>query len=277
MGQCQAMVGTVGRCRGPCWGHVGRCRGPCWGHVGRCGGHVWGDTWVIAASRHPLPVPSRAPPFGPSTHASVRAFSLPAGTHLLVAVALHVKGGKGADLADTRVAHGALAHKVDNRLRARRRAQGERDGHEHDAEDFQQQDLDAQLEELGKLRVHLVRVQLAAPGRRVVVRVVDDATDQQLGLEHLRLDCGMPAGRASTTWSRQSPPVVLGASGHARARTWYERAGDGKDGREDPNVPQHAAAGRQLELEQRLLVDERDHREHERERARDKRDEPVSQ
>ena len=111
-------------------------------------------------------------------------------THLNVAVALDVKGGEGTNVTHMWVLDGSVAHKVDDSLRAGRQREEEHERHEQHAEHLDGEDLDAQLEERAELLVHGIRVQPAAPGRGVIVRVLDDAAHQHLRLEYARLVCG---------------------------------------------------------------------------------------
>ena len=166
------------------------------------------------------------------------------GAYLDVPVPLEVEHGERANVAQSVHVERELPEKVDDRGRTGRQRVPEHERGEDDREELLRERDDLHREQLAELLVHLLRVQLALPLVRHVVRVLHDLAHEQLRVEHA---------------------VLL--------RDHAPRGGE--DRTKDGDVEEHGAVRGDLEVHEQLRVDHGGEHEDSGERAGDERDEPT--
>ena len=163
------------------------------------------------------------------------------GAYLDVPVPLEVEHRERAHVAQSVHVERELPEKVDDRGRTGRERVPEHERREDDREELLRERDDLHREQLAELLVHLLRVQLALPFVRHVVRVLHDLAHEQLRVEHPVL-------------LRDHPP-----------RDCEDRSKDGE-------VEEHRAVRRDLEVEEEVRVDDGGEKEHCREGSGDECD-----
>jgi hypothetical protein len=140
-------------------------------------------------------------------------------------VSLEVKHGKAADVAESVNVDSKLAEKVDDSWRARGQREPKDERRQHDAGKFRRESDRLHREKLAELRVYGLGMQLLPPLVWKVVRVLDDSLHKYFRVEY---------------------PVLFGD--HATRNR--------KDTTEDGKVEEDRAMGSNLEMDEKVGVDD---------------------
>jgi hypothetical protein len=105
-------------------------------------------------------------------------------TYFDIAVSLEVKHGKTAHVPQPINVNGKLAEKVDDRGCAWREREPENERCQHDAGEFRDERDRLHWEQLAKLGMHGLSVELCAPLVGEIVRVLDERLHENLRIEY---------------------------------------------------------------------------------------------